>query len=175
VVERRNLSDMHLAFRWRRSLTFQIGQSKQRLVISSNVLRHFRNHQQRRSGSLEAGGQLFARLALDAVVVELATGPRETDFRTVTQYVPNRSAEQAEIDHWHGKGLHYVGDWHTHPESFPQPSQGDSVSIRETFVKSKHSLLGFLLIVVGTEKFPKGLHVSLIDALDTVLLGCIPS
>jgi integrative and conjugative element protein (TIGR02256 family) len=161
---------MLLVFAHRNSVTYKIGESAQRLVIRSAVLRHFRNHQQKRTGLLEAGGQLFARLSLDEVVVERATGPRRTDFRTRTQYVPDRSAEQPEIDHWHRRGLHYVGDWHTHPETIPHPSGSDSASIRESFLKSKHSLLGFLLMIVGTEELPAGLYVSLNNAETQLLL-----
>ena len=124
---------------------------------------------------MEAGGQLFARLSLHEVVIELATGPRRSDLRTRTQYVPDRSAEQPEIDHWHRKSLHYVGDWHTHPEMVPHPSNCDLGSIRESFIKSKHSLQGFLLIIAGIENLPMGLYVSLNNAKNELLLAHIPS
>ena len=172
--ERPNLLDMQLTLPWRKSLKYEIGQSTQRLVISSAALKHFRKHKQQRPGSLEAGGQLFARLSLREVVIELATGPRRSDFRARTRYVPDRSAEQPEIDHWHGKGLHYVGDWHTHPEMVPRPSGSDSDSIRDSFIRSKHSLQGFLLVIVGTATFPMGLYVSLNNANTELLLVCIP-
>ncbi|MGD1210112.1 MAG: Mov34/MPN/PAD-1 family protein [Candidatus Acidiferrales bacterium] len=157
-------------------LKFEIGQSSQRLVLSRRVVKHFEKHKQKRPNSLEAGGQLFARLsALPEVIIEQATGPRSSDFRTRTVYIPDRSAEQPEIDYWHKKGLHYVGDWHTHPEVVPNPSGSDSESIRESFVNSKHSLYGFLLIIVGTDAFPSGLYVSLNNAESKLSLVCIPS
>lgn len=114
--------------------------------------------------SCEAGGQLFAQLSSHEVRIEQATGPRQTDSRSRTAYVPDRIAEQIEIDYWHRKGLHYVGDWHTHPELIPQPSEDDIKSIRDSFSKSQHSLHGFLLVIVGTAKVPSGLYVSLNDA-----------
>jgi hypothetical protein len=61
----------------------------------------------------------------------------------------------------HKRNLHYVGDWHSHPERVPSPSGRDLRSIRECAQKSTHGLNGFLLIVVGTAPFPEGLHVSL--------------
>jgi len=40
-------------------LVFEIGESKQRLVIDASVLNHFSKHQQHDGDSLEAGGQLL--------------------------------------------------------------------------------------------------------------------
>jgi integrative and conjugative element protein (TIGR02256 family) len=97
-------------------------------------------------------------------VIEEATGPRASDLRTRTLYVPDRAAEQAEIDFWHTRRLHYVGDWHTHPEQHPEPSGSDRESIRESFIRSRHSLRGFLMVIVGTAEFPNGLFVSLNDS-----------
>jgi integrative and conjugative element protein (TIGR02256 family) len=161
---------MQLTVLWANALEFEIGQSMQRLKISRGVLKHFRTHQQTRPDSLEAGGQLFAKLSSETVTIEQATGPRRSDFRARTLYVPDRAAEQLEIDFWHRKRLHYVGDWHTHPEVKPDPSGYDIASIRESFVRSRHNLQGFLLIIVGTAGFPLGLYVSLNNGQDKLVL-----
>ena len=157
-----------------KAIEFEIGQSQQRLTISCSVSKHFKRHQQTRKSALEAGGQLFARLSLEEVVIEKATGPRESDFRARTLYVPDRFAEQREIDFWHKERLHYVGDWHTHPEERPQPSGSDRDSVRESFVRSKHSLKGFLLVIVGTGELSSSLYVSLNNAEDELELIARP-
>lgn len=92
---------------------FPIAASGQRLVFSPIVLEHFEKHQQLRWWQREAGGQLFARLALPEILVEEATGPRPSDWRTRYSYRPNRNAEQREIASRHARGLHFIGDWHT--------------------------------------------------------------
>lgn len=61
----------------------------------------------------------------------------------------------------HRRGFHFIGDWHTHPERVPHPSQSDVRSIREAFRQSKHHLNGFLLLIAGTVPFPAGLFLSL--------------
>ncbi len=165
------LRDLRLIPFLRKSLQFEVGESKQVLTVSPRVLKHFGKYRQRESGSVEAGGQLFARLSSKEVVIEEATGPRGSDLRSRTLYVPDRAAEQAEIDFWHTRRLHYVGDWHTHPELHPEPSGSDRESIRESFIRSKHSLRGFLMVIVGTAEFPRGLYVSLNDSDNELVLN----
>jgi integrative and conjugative element protein (TIGR02256 family) len=144
-------------------LEYPIGRSGQVLVLAEEVVRKLRRYRQRRWYQREAGGQLFARLSLSRIVIEEATGPRRTDRRTRTSYVPDRAAEQREIDGRHAEGLHFVGDWHTHPEGLPRLSGLDVASISESVRKSRHALNGFVLVIVGQAEPPSGLLVSVHD------------
>jgi len=140
-------------------IVFPIAASGQRLIFSSAVLDHLAKYRQLRSWQRESGGQLFARLALPDIVVEEATGPRRSDWRTRTTYRPNRRTEQREIAAHHAQGLHFIGDWHTHPEPLPVPSPEDAESMRDLVSRSKHALNGFVLTIVGNEALPVGLAV----------------
>jgi integrative and conjugative element protein (TIGR02256 family) len=140
-------------------LEYPIGCSGQILVLAEEVVRKFCRHRQKRWYQREAGGQLFARFSAFRIVVEEATGPRRTDRRTRTSYVPDRAAEQREIDARYAEGFHYVGDWHTHPEMLPRPSGVDVASISESVRKSTHALNGFLLVIVGQAEPPTGLRL----------------
>lgn len=151
-------------------IQYPIGTSGQVLVLTEQVVEHLRRHRQRHRYQREAGGQLFARFDGGRIIVEEATGPRKTDRRTRTSYVPDRRAEQAEILERHGRGLHYVGDWHTHPVRVPEPSRPDAVSIAECVAKSRHDLNGFVLVVVGQSKPPAGFHVSIHNATSAVTI-----
>lgn len=142
-------------------IVYPIGTSSQLLVFTDPVLKHFEKHRQCKWWHREAGGQLFARFDLPRIVIEEATGPRRTDWRTRYSYRPNRRAEQREIALRHARGLNFIGDWHTHPEDVPSPSRDDADSIKESVAKSQHALNGFLLAIVGREAFPPGLYVSL--------------
>ena len=64
----------------------------------------------------------------------------------------------------HRHGLHFIGDWHTHPEKIPTPSVSDVRSISQAVTQSKHHLNGFILLVAGTEVFPLGLFIALYGA-----------
>jgi integrative and conjugative element protein (TIGR02256 family) len=142
---------------------YLIGTSGQSLFFTPKVLAHFRRHQQRRFFEREAGGQLFATLVNNEITIVEATGPRRTDQRSRCSYIPDRTEEQREIVERHALGLHFIGDWHTHPEHHGRPSPTDLSSIGETVRKSRHNLNGFVLVVVGYSTLPASMHVSVHD------------
>ncbi len=152
-------------------IEYEVGASGQLLVFTRTVLDRFHRYRQLRPWQKEAGGQLFADLESLRIMIVEATGPRRSDRRTRTTYVPDRAAEQREIADMRAKGLHYVGDWHTHPEKFPAPSWPDESSVAECFAKSTHNLNAFVLVVVGTAKAPKGLHIAIHNADGSLLLA----
>jgi len=151
-------------------IAFPIGVSGQRLIFSPTVLAHFDRHRQTRWWRREAGGQLFARFALPDIQVEEATGPRRSDRRTRNSYSPDRLAEQYEITIRHASDLHFIGDWHTHPEPTPSSSQQDGESMRNLVAESRHVLNAFVLVIVGCNPVPSGLSVSLFDSENEFVL-----
>lgn len=134
------------------------------LWLDPDVLRHFAKHRQTGTRAPEVGGQLFASFEKYRVRIILATGPRKTDQRGRFSFSPDRSLENAEIKKRFTGGLHFIGDWHTHPEPRPTPSSLDLRSMADCYRKSKHSLAHFVMIIVGQEPGPAGLWVSLHDA-----------
>ena len=154
-------------------IAYPIGSSDQTIILSDTVIEHLKRYRQMHNRQREAGGQLFARIDGPRIIVEEATGPRRSDRRTRTSYTPNRVAEQREINSRYKRGLHYVGDWHTHPEKIPSPSLIDVRSIDDCVAKSEHSLNGFILIVVGTAEPPGGFHTSLHDGVRAIELKAV--
>lgn len=146
------------------SIRYPIGQSRQVLTLEQNVLDHFAKWRQSDPKMSEAGGQLFGVVQGQSVRLMRATGPRNSDRRGRFFFIADRFAERREISTLHKSGLHYLGDWHTHPEAFPAPSSTDLSSMADLFVRSKHDLNAFLMVIVGTADFPNGLHVSLHEA-----------
>jgi len=153
-------------------LTLPLGTSGQTVIFTDRILDYFSLHRQINTVQPEAGGQLFAVISGSEIHITDITGSRNTDTRHRFQYVPDRKLEQVEINSRFGSGLHYVGDWHTHPESTGTPSSRDLQSMRECVRKSSHQLNGFLLVIVGNATVPVGLHVSLHSGFEVaVLLG----
>lgn len=131
------------------------------LELAPAVLRHLGAHKQQRRLSCEAGGQLFARLdGSGRVRVVEATGPRRSDRRSIFGFEPDRRAERHEIAMRYEQGLHFVGDWHTHPQRIPAPSGRDERSMQEMVLQSAHDLPGFFMVIVGQAEFPAGLYVA---------------
>ena len=145
------------------TLRYPIGASGQTIHLTPEVLAHFHRHRQVSRWQAEAGGQMFARLDGVEIVVELVTGPKASDRRSRTSHASRRSFAQAEADAMHRLGLHYVGDWHSHPERRPNPSWRDRMTMASRGRRSRHWLNGFVFIIVGTEAFPAGLAVIVHD------------
>lgn len=144
-------------------IAYVVGNSGQTLILTDAVVAHFARYRQLTATSREAGGQLFARIIGNNILVERATGPRPSDRRSVFFFIPDRIAERREINGLFKAGLHYIGDWHTHPESQPQPSKTDTWSFRDMFRKSRHQLAGFVMVIVGTAAASAGLFVGVSD------------
>jgi integrative and conjugative element protein (TIGR02256 family) len=118
-------------------------------------------HRQVRSGSPEAGGMLFARISASEVSIVEATEPQVSDRRSRFRFWPCTSAQQRTINAKFDAGLHFVGEWHTHPEPRPQPSGLDLDSMEQCYLKSRHELKALVMVILGTEPIPAGLWISL--------------
>lgn len=156
-------------------LVYPVPDSAQRIIFPPEVLTHFQKHRQLGGHSVEAGGQLFARFEGEQIHVVEATGPCRTDRRSRFSFLPSRKREQTDIASRYRKGLHFIGDWHTHPEDVPRPSSTDIESINDCFRKSKHELSAFVLVIVGRHAPPDGLHVSLHNGDSNWRLSCAPA
>ena len=137
-------------------ISYSIAHSSQTIILTDPILVCFDRHRQVTADSPEAGGQLFARFDGSIIRVERATGPRPSDHRSPTSFIPNRAAERREIRRSFKKGFHYVGDW-----PHPSPSLTDIRSFRDMYRKSRHGLAGFLMVIVGTMPGEDGLYVAL--------------
>ena len=130
--------------------------------FSDSCLEVLSAHRQRSCLSREIGGQLFARFNLDHVLIDRATLTRGKWSRF--SFWPDREAERRDIRSLFAEGLHFVGDWHTHPEPQPTPSRPDTTKMQEVFQQSVHELKVMLLVIVGQDEFPAGLYVGAVTA-----------
>lgn len=144
-------------------LHYPIGTSGELIHFETPVLEHFARHRQLRFWHKEAGGQLFARIDGQHIFLCEATGPTPSDRRGRTFYEPDRKSEQAEIDAMYARGLHYIGDWHSHPERSPSPSDRDHLTMGSRVRLSRHRLVGFVFVIVGQLPPPVGLTVIVHD------------
>lgn len=144
-------------------LRYKLGGPQEHLVFSEAALKRLERHRQRYVLSREAGGQLFASFTRDSILIEIATGPYRSDRRERYRFDPDPVRTQQDIDRYFPHRLHFVGNWHTHPQKVPSPSSTDIANAHQRFLQSDHSLTAFVVVVVGTATFPLGLYVSLLD------------
>lgn len=147
------------------ALSYDIGESGQTIFFTESVLKHLWKHRQTHWWKREAGGLLFARIDRQSILVAEATGPRRSDRRGRYFYRADRGVEQGEIAERHLNGLHYIGDWHSHPEKFPVPSGRDEATMATRVIESRHQLNGFLFVIAGQAPFPSGLAVVVHDGI----------
>jgi integrative and conjugative element protein (TIGR02256 family) len=151
-------------------LEIVLGESDETVEVADLVLKHLARYRQLGKRQTEAGGQLFGTVTGSTISILEATGPRKSDHRSRYSYVPDRRVEQREIDERFAVGLHFLGDWHAHPELLPSPSGTDLRDMKECVKRSERAVSGFLLLIVGTAPIPRGLHASLHDGNEVLFL-----
>ncbi len=133
------------------------------IVLTDTALSTMYRYRQLSARAKEAGGQLFARfVGADTIVFE-ATAPSILDKRSRQGFKPNRRLQQIEIWQRHKDGLHFIGDWHTHPEELPHPSGTDITDMSDCYRLSSHNLRAFVMVIIGTQLGCRGVYAALIN------------
>lgn len=126
------------------------------LKISSEALKVLHKFRQIDTSNKEAGGILLGRFVLDSnnIIIDKVTSPQSKDRRSRFSFKKLDSYHQYRINkEWtesEGK-INFIGEWHSHPESHPNPS---SLDVQEWKRKSKEDVYdnSFLIfIIVGIE------------------------
>jgi integrative and conjugative element protein (TIGR02256 family) len=147
--------------------------SGERLVIGCPQLAVMEKYKQHGMFSLEAGGLLFAKIGRSEVEVLSITKPSLWDMRTRFGFRMNKKHRQKQIDKHYEQGLHFIGQWHTHPEPWPKPSSVDLNSMDEMTSLSEHALYGFIMVIVGNGEGKNSIHASIHTSHSwTKLLSC---
>jgi len=152
-------------------LIFKLSGHAQTLVFTNSVQRLFQKYKQTDKNQAEAGGQLFAKITPKLIIVTTATGPHPRDKKGRFHFFPGLKRLRREIHSYFIKGLHYVGDWHTHPQINPRPSLLDLASMRLAYATSRHELHYFVLVVVGNGYNAQDVWVGLVNSRETIGLN----
>jgi integrative and conjugative element protein (TIGR02256 family) len=142
-------------------LVFDTGRVQEQLIVLPHVLQTILGFQQTSINSREGGGMLLAAITDKIVTVEKATVPGREDKRHRFSFWPSLRRQQKIIDKQFDKDLHFIGEWHTHPETNPTPSMLDIQSMSKCFSQSKHQLTGLVMLILGTGQTIESLWVSL--------------
>ncbi|UWS28927.1 CBASS system CD-NTase/cGAS isopeptidase Cap3 [Erwinia pyrifoliae] len=105
-----------------------IDNSDNHVVIMSEVVQLLNSYRQTHYASTEAGGVLIGERRGQHIVITNISEPGPGDIRSRNQVERKGDHHQQKVDelfHQSDGFLVYLGEWHTHPEDFPQPSRTD--------------------------------------------------
>lgn len=105
--------------------------------------------------SQEAGGVLLGRHILGCrdIVIDEVTSPAPSDRRLRLSFHRSHAYHQEVINsRWrNSRGTcQYLGEWHTHPETFPTPSSVDFLDWRRRLQVDQFAGDALLFIIIGT-------------------------
>jgi integrative and conjugative element protein (TIGR02256 family) len=150
-----------------KDIRIPIKRSSQKIIILGNVFENIAQYMQIHNNP-ESGGLLFAEFKLPEIIIKKISISNKNDYRTRYEYKPDQIKQQKIIDSYFKKGLHYIGEWHTHPEKIPVPSIIDIITMKDIFIKSKHRLNYFLLIIVGNKMSENMFWIGMQNATKTI-------
>lgn len=124
------------------------------IKITEAVLKIFVQFAQLAPSSKEAGGVLIGRHILHStdVVVDAVTTPLRGDRRSRTRFHRHAQVHQELLDRaWAETGgtSVYLGEWHTHPEPTPTPSNIDLTDWARRLKSDTLEASFMLFIIVG--------------------------
>lgn len=124
-----------------------------RVEIARPAMEKLLGYRQLDDEAPEAGGVLLGRYILDTddVVIDDITAPCTDDECSRFSFKRSAPAHQAAIDEaWASTTgrIHYLGEWHTHPESNPTPSRTDIDDWRRR-VRTDRFDADFLVFVIA--------------------------
>jgi len=127
------------------------------LKISEAPLLRMEEYKQDSRGKDEAGGVLLGRFIKKSknIVVDRVTVPMIGDRRSRFEFIRNEKVHQRIITSaWNKSGgtINYLGEWHTHPERVPSPSEKDLENWKNILRQGIFSSLYLYFVIVGTKE-----------------------
>lgn len=118
------------------------------MILADEVVAEIRRFTGPDESRLEAGGILLGCYRGPHVEVLQCTTPMRKDSRTRFGFVRRDPGHQRAADGaWRSSGgtINFVGEWHTHPEDHPRPSNIDRNTWAKLMRKRRHDALIFLI------------------------------
>jgi len=133
-------------------MLYQIG--KHRIAFHREALAILEHFTQRHYGQHESGGIIMGKIIGDEIQIMRLSVPTMLDISSRYNFERHAVSAQIVIDYeFYNSGgeMVYLGEWHTHPEPHPRPSETDMKMIHRQY-RSRGRTTDFLLLVIqGTE------------------------
>lgn len=137
--------------KFERELTYQDGNGHL-VVITEHILTVLDRYKQAKIQDNEAAGVLLGEKRGKHIVITDLSEPGLGDLRQRSLVDRRGKHHQQKVDdcfHLSGGTVNYVGEWHTHPEDYPQPSQQD----RSSWSKNLKQCAPKIVLIVGIKDF----------------------
>ncbi len=133
---------------------------KYRIVIHREALTVLGHFTQREKDQPEAGGIILGKIISDQINILKLSPPTELDKFDRTNFERHRLSAQIVIDYEYinsYKEMTYLGEWHTHPENHPTPSNSDRNMIIKQFSKNSIHTDFLILLIKGLKSLYVGI------------------
>lgn len=132
-------------------------QSGGQLEFSARAMEILQGARQATDSAPESGGMLLGRMITDSdhVVVDTATLPSLGDKQGRYFYQRARDSAQHIINtNWKKshQTVNYLGEWHTHPEPIPHPSDTDVNNWKRITRKARYEQEHLFFVIVGIKE-----------------------
>lgn len=126
------------------------------VVFTNPVAKIFDSYKQTKKDQNESGGILLGKVYKDLIIIDSISEPSNEDCSGRYYFVRNVQKAQRIIEEaWkesNGERI-YLGEWHTHPEDTPTPSNDDK-KLLSNMLKDSTMEIDFLFMVIIGIKNP---------------------
>jgi integrative and conjugative element protein (TIGR02256 family) len=159
-------------------IVFNISDGNRKIKIVSEVVALLCSYKQRKFYDKEAGGILVYRECIESgnIIVEYATEPYKGDFRSRTRFCrkDNKHIEVFNKLHTQHNTIYgYLGEWHTHPEKYPNCSNIDKMNWERIAAQNDDSDRKYYHVIVGIESISIWLYDTKQNSIKMVYNGVV--
>ncbi|WP_289058587.1 Mov34/MPN/PAD-1 family protein [uncultured Flavobacterium sp.] len=140
----------------------QLEINKYDVLIHDQVLKILENFTQYKRNAPEAGGIMIGKVIDSQINIIKLSVPTQLDRSSRTNFERSKLSAQIIIDYEFfnsGGQLIYLGEWHTHPESSPVPSNTDLKMLQNQFKNNILNTDFLILLIKGTNH----IYIRIID------------
>lgn len=122
------------------------------VLFTADALNHMYAHVQRKWWQKEAGGEIYtADPDSHGFIITAATGPNPRDSRGRHSFNPDTVTATHDRERQFAQGRHAIGLWHTHPETWPSPSEKDRQTTDDYLKAFQNQRDRYLTVILGNQ------------------------
>lgn len=165
-----NLRKITVKFAVENNMSITVESEGRKIKVDSKIVELMNSYKQLTSRDCEAGGILIGRENKNTrnLIIEYATEPYEKDKRTRSSYIRKDKRHMQIFNELYNENnsiYAYVGEWHTHPEEYPNYSSVDINNWKQIAKINQDKDKVYYHVIVGTNeirmwKYQHGLKIA---------------